>query len=275
MSCATPMLWAMRSGRSWRGRRGQSHGSDWSWMNSRSSRRTASHRWANVPVGLSGFSNAATVYRPMPCSMRCRFHRTDRPSSFTRTKTNSRPCPTVRGFITHRSSSRISISIFSSVTTILAISFWCQLSCWHRQGRLRSQLFGAERHDLVLRLIEQLDPAQIHHVPRVLYHCNAVRGASDLDVSEGDCAQSNSIRAVGAFFQRNGIAATAEPHADVLGRAHPTAVRTRWALPDPPPMVSIIIPTRDRKELLGPCIELAGFRAAWVSRANRDHYRRQ
>jgi GT2 family glycosyltransferase len=31
-------------------------------------------------------------------------------------------------------------------------------------------------------------------------------------------------------------------------------VRVRWPLPDPPPLVSVLIPTRDRAELLGPCV---------------------
>jgi GT2 family glycosyltransferase len=120
---------------------------------------------------------------------------------------------------------------------------------------LGAQLFGAQRHDLALRLIEHLEPAQIRHVPRVLYHRNATRDSSNVESVAPACTQEESVRAVNAYFSRNGIAATAEPHTDPLGRARPGAARIKWALPEAPPMVSIIIPTRDRKDLLGPCLD--------------------
>jgi O-antigen biosynthesis protein len=111
--------------------------------------------------------------------------------------------------------------------------------------------FDAAHHDLTLRLVEQLRPEQIRHVPRVLYHRDATRDAS---VSVGANAREDSVGAVNAFFERNGIAATVEPHADPLGSAQPGACRIKWALPAAPPKVSIIIPTRDRRELLEPCV---------------------
>jgi GT2 family glycosyltransferase len=121
-------------------------------------------------------------------------------------------------------------------------------------GPLGSGLLGPDHYDLVLRLIECVDAARIRHIPRVLYHRNAARDALDVDAAVAGRIQENSLRAVNSYFDRNGVTAKAEPHADPLGRAHPQAARIRWALPKTPPVVSIIIPTRDRKELVGPCL---------------------
>jgi GT2 family glycosyltransferase len=96
---------------------------------------------------------------------------------------------------------------------------------------------------------------QIRHISRVLYHRDATLNALDIEAAEAGRVRENSLHAVNAYFDRNSIAATAEPHADPLGRAHPLAARIRWALPKAPPSVSIIIPTRDRKELLSPCLD--------------------
>jgi O-antigen biosynthesis protein len=133
------------------------------------------------------------------------------------------------------------------------------VGCW-AEGVPRDALpFGAARHDLTLRLVEQLSQEQIRHIPRVLYHRDATKDAS-VTVSAAPNACEDSVRAVNAFFDRNGIAATAEPHADPLGSAQPGACRIRWALPAAPPKVSIIIPTRDRRDMLEPCVRsLAGI----------------
>src|SRR5262249_5374716 len=78
---------------------------------------------------------------------------------------------------------------------------------------------------------------------------------SNPDTAGSGRIQEDSLRAVNAYFDRNSIAAVAEPHTDPLGRAHSLAARIRWALPKAPPVVSIIIPTRDRVELLGQCLD--------------------
>jgi GT2 family glycosyltransferase len=115
--------------------------------------------------------------------------------------------------------------------------------------------FDEARHDLALRLVERLEPGQIRHVPRVLYHRNASREKVDAGDAEGRRVGEDPVQSVNAYFDRNRIAAIGEPHADPLGGAQHGACRIRWALPTPPPTVSIIIPTRDRKELLAPCFE--------------------
>ena len=91
--------------------------------------------------------------------------------------------------------------------------------------------------DLALRCVERVRGDQILHIPRVLAH----RGAA----SPG--ASTQGVLALNAHFERTGIAATAE--------ATPYGYRTRYALPAMPPLVSLVIPTRNALPLVRQCIE--------------------
>ena len=115
-------------------------------------------------------------------------------------------------------------------------------------GGFRKGLEGSQDHDLVLRCSEVLTPAQIGHVPKVLYHWRAIRGSTALERDSKDYAAAAGLRAVTEHLQRRGISGVAEP----LAHGH---YRVRWPLPEPPPRVSVIIPTRDRVELLRTCVE--------------------
>lgn len=118
-------------------------------------------------------------------------------------------------------------------------------------GGPRQDISGAEAFDLLLRFIEAVGVAGVVHLPRVIYHRwqadepaaaeNAPMGAAASDV-------------VNDYLVRNRIAATAEPHCDAFGRARRSATRLRWNVPEPSPTVSLIIPTKDHPELLGPCL---------------------
>src|SRR3546814_8628762 len=47
-------------------------------------------------------------------------------------------------------------------------------------GGFRTGFEGSQDHDLILRCTERLLPAQIHHVPKVLYHWRAIEGSTAL-----------------------------------------------------------------------------------------------
>ncbi|MBC7803475.1 MAG: glycosyltransferase family 2 protein [Candidatus Parcubacteria bacterium] len=91
--------------------------------------------------------------------------------------------------------------------------------------------------DLMLRVIDAGGDA-VRHIPAVLLH----RGA---DISEDAqwCA-----KALDAHFVRRGVAARIEA-TPAGGR------RVRYALPGNPPLVSVIVPTRDALGLLRQCVE--------------------
>lgn len=106
---------------------------------------------------------------------------------------------------------------------------------------------GSQDHDLFLRCVERLRPEQVVHVPRILYHWRAIEGSTALSRDAKDYASSAGVRAVAAHLQRCHPQAEAEE----LGHGH---YRVRWPLPTPAPKVSLIVPTRDRPELLRACV---------------------
>ena len=108
-------------------------------------------------------------------------------------------------------------------------------------GGLRPGFEGSQDHDLLLRLTEDLDPSRIRHIPMVLYHWRAADGSgtfSDRALARTEAAR---LRAVAEVAERQGARAERGPHG---------FVRVVRPLPDPAPRVSVIIPTRDRAELL-------------------------
>lgn len=111
---------------------------------------------------------------------------------------------------------------------------------------------GAEELDLLLKAIDAAGMAGVAHIPRALYH---IHQAQVSPAPADDPAESVAVcQVVNGYLMRNGLAAVAEPHADPFGRARPSATRLKWSLRESAPTVSLIIPTKDHPELLGPCL---------------------
>lgn len=117
-----------------------------------------------------------------------------------------------------------------------------------RVGGFRVGFEGSQDHDLFLRCTGQLQPGQIHHVPKVLYHWRAIAGSTALERGSKDYAAAAGARAVEDHLSRVAPGATVEE----LAHGH---YRVHWPLPATPPKVSIIVPTRDRADLLRTCVE--------------------
>jgi O-antigen biosynthesis protein len=117
-------------------------------------------------------------------------------------------------------------------------------------GGFRTGFEGAQDYDLALRVVEQITPAQIVHIPRILYHWRAIAGSTALEGGEKNYAADAGRRAVCAHLERTGKKATVSPTPET-----PAMNRVRFALPDTKPLVSLIIPTRDRIELLSMCLD--------------------
>jgi hypothetical protein len=92
-------------------------------------------------------------------------------------------------------------------------------------GGLREGYDGAQDHDLVLRASERLRPAQVVHVPRVLYHWRAGPGSTAAAAAHKPQALDASLRAVVDHLQRGGCQARPEV---VPGLPW---LRVRYALP--------------------------------------------
>lgn len=100
--------------------------------------------------------------------------------------------------------------------------------------------------DLTLRCLEQIQPDHIGHIPKILYHERRLEEAGSPDqADQEDLAQQRQV-ALNAHFARRGMAAQAE-----LGEQ---GLRICYALPTAPPLVSLIIPTKNNAKLLRQCI---------------------
>lgn len=117
-------------------------------------------------------------------------------------------------------------------------------------GGLRATVDGSQDHDLLLRAWRQIDdPAAIVHIPRILYHWRAGDGST-----AADPAHKPETSAAGLAALRAHLAAT-HPEAQAVHGPVPNSYRVRWPLPAPRPLVSVLLPTRDRLDLLAPCVQ--------------------
>tara|TARA_B100001063_G_scaffold32800_1_gene26037 strand:+ start:1077 stop:3437 length:2361 start_codon:yes stop_codon:yes gene_type:complete len=111
----------------------------------------------------------------------------------------------------------------------------------------RSGLEGSQDHDLALRIIIESMPDQIIHIPRVLYHWRIHSQSTASDPTSKNYTTEKGQRAIQNYLdksQQNGNnSATAECVA-------PNRFRCHWNLPDSEPSVELIIPTRDKAEIL-------------------------
>jgi GT2 family glycosyltransferase len=115
-------------------------------------------------------------------------------------------------------------------------------------GGCRLGYEGSQDYDLVLRASTRTTPDRICHIPHVLYHWRAVAGSAALDMSQKDYATENARKAVADSLAQRGI--VAEVSASAASAYH----RVKYAVPRPWPMVSLIIPTGGRTELLRTCV---------------------
>lgn len=107
-------------------------------------------------------------------------------------------------------------------------------SDWIKQLRFQEEQCGLVLYDFVLRLLPHLEPRQIQHVPHVI--CQR-------QVNLQNYPHRTSLRALQRYFQQ------CSPKIQVI---HSIAGHSRviYPLPSEPPLVTVIIPTRDHVELL-------------------------
>lgn len=108
----------------------------------------------------------------------------------------------------------------------------------------RTGFEGAEAYDLALRCIKVVAAEQVRHLPRILYHRRAVESATPEAVGT---AHESGLRALSDYWAGTG--------SRVESGAAQCLYRIRHPIPDPPPLVSILIPTRDKLEVLQACVE--------------------
>ena len=125
-----------------------------------------------------------------------------------------------------------------------------------RVGGFMPGMEGAQDYDLFLRL--SLVAARVDHLADVLYHWRAHEGSTAMNAGAKSYAHDAGRRAVEADLRIR--------YGDLLLRvedgAHPFVYSPRFALPATT-LVSIIVPTKDKPELLRDCVEGILQRSAW------------
>jgi len=116
-------------------------------------------------------------------------------------------------------------------------------------GGIREGFDGAQDWDFVLRATERCSAEQIHHIPRVLYHWRAVRGSTARSRDSKPAVPAASMHALREACTRRGVAFTEVEMMERGGH-----FRVRRLLREPCPLVSIIIPVRNKPELLKKCL---------------------
>ncbi len=117
-------------------------------------------------------------------------------------------------------------------------------------GGFREGYEGSQDWDLALRCIERLAPANIGHIPRVLYHWRAIPGSTAMAVDEKSYARTAGMKAIAEHLARVDANARVQ---EIDGR--PGNFRVSYALSSPSPKISLIIPTRDGLHLLERCVD--------------------
>ena len=115
-------------------------------------------------------------------------------------------------------------------------------------GGFRVGYEGSQDWDLAMRIIERTAPDRIRHIPKILYHWRSVPGSTAMLIGAKNYATQAAEKVITEHFVRAGITATISPTKGSYWRVH-------YPIPDPAPRVTLIIPTRNRLNVLQPCIE--------------------
>jgi GT2 family glycosyltransferase len=115
-------------------------------------------------------------------------------------------------------------------------------------GGFRKGYEGSQDYDLAQRVIEQIKPAQIKHIPHVLYHWRTLPTSTALSMDSKNYAYDAALKGLADHLLRT------KQNAEVISAPN-FGYRAKWKIPDPAPLVSLIIPIKDKVDYLKKCID--------------------
>ena len=138
-----------------------------------------------------------------------------------------------------------------SIDTFLSSNYFCHFTMIRKSlidelGGFRGEYNGAQDYDLFLRVIDKTK--RIGHVDQILYHWRMTEGSTSSGGNHKNYAYDAGKRALEDYFKRNKIKATVH----LIGS--PEMYRVEY-LYQKEPKISIIIPTKDKKEVLNTCLQ--------------------
>ena len=109
-------------------------------------------------------------------------------------------------------------------------------------GGWKSELGAAADYDLKARIVDCIEPAKIVHLAKILVHINRSTAVPE----------PTERRAIKQAIHNHCVRRDA--HADIVWPETEPYPRLRYRVPEPPPLVSLLIPTRDRAKILEACV---------------------
>lgn len=134
---------------------------------------------------------------------------------------------------------------------LLSTNYFCHLTVIRKEvldkiGGFRTEYNGAQDYDLFLRIISITN--KIGHISKILYHWRMIEGSTSSGISNKNYALAAGKKALDDYFKQNNINAI----------VHENLETNRYDIEyvlDKEPKISIIIPTKDKSEVLDTCLK--------------------
>ena len=138
-----------------------------------------------------------------------------------------------------------------SPDTLLSLNYICHFAVIRRKlvnevGGFELGTEGSQDHDLFLKITEKTN--KIYHISKILYHWRMVEGSTSVTIDNKSYATDKGKIAIENALKRRNIKGTVEK--DTVS----TYYRVTYEY-DKEPLISIIIPTRDYKDITKKCID--------------------
>jgi len=149
-----------------------------------------------------------------------------------------------------------------SLDLLLSVNYICHFTVIRKNlveevGQFNLGFEGAQDYDLFLRITEKTN--SVEHIPKILYHWRMLPGSTALDVNVKSDAHTNGIKALQNHLKRENI------DGRVIGGLNKTNYRIEYSI-DNDPLVSIIIPFKDKSDYLKKCI------SSIIKKTNKTRY---
>ena len=125
-------------------------------------------------------------------------------------------------------------------------------------GRFAPGTDGAQDWDLFWRVLEQTEAGRVAHIPKVLYHWRESATSTATDIYRKPTAPLNQLHAIENHLHRSG-----QPHSHAF--FDEGLIRVSWPVVGQP-LASIIVPTKDKPELIAACVRSV------LSRTSYPHF---
>ena len=115
-------------------------------------------------------------------------------------------------------------------------------------GGMRENFEGSQDYDLLLRLLPYLNQDNVVHIPKILYHWRSIEGSTASKPSEKSYSWDAGVNALQDYVDKNLMGFTASK--GLMPNTYKLNVNFKHF-----PLVSVIIPTRNRLDLLKICVD--------------------